>query len=341
MASWPDWVENVVWTAAIVLAAYVIGHTLRVFVGARLKRLAARTASRSDDVLLDVVDARVGLWSLLIGIYFALPHWPLTPRGYETWVRVLSAIGVASFTFGLATLATQLVVSYGSRTSTVVTGLTQNVIRIVVTVLGALVIVKSFGYDITPMLTALGVGGLAVALALQEPLSNLFAGLFVSFAGQIHVGNYVKLDNGAEGFVVDFNWRSTRLRQLAGNMIEVPNAKLSQAVVTNFSLPTPEMGMGVDVVVDMDSDLAAVERIAAEVIASVAQDVPGVVSGGDVRFQGFVDAGIKFSAGVKVREFTDQFLVKHELVKRLHARLTAEHIELADIRALRRGGKPT
>lgn len=340
MADWPEWGADAFWSAVIILTAYAVAHLLRRVVGVRLSRLAAASASRWDDLILEVLRRRVGLWSLLVGIYLSLQRWPLPVEMHMQIVRVLSAIGVASVTFALATLATQVVISYGSRASVVVTGLTQNVVRIVVITIGALVIVRSFGYDIMPMLTVLGVGGLAVALALQEPLANLFAGLFVSFAGQIRVGDYVRLDNGAEGVVIDFNWRSTRLRQLAGNLIEVPNAKLSQAVVTNFSLPTAEMGTGVDLVVGVDADLAAVQRVAFEVATSVAAEVKGVVRGAvpSVQFKELTDTGIKFSVGLRVREFTDQFNVKHELLKRLQTRFIAEGIPLADARGVRRSG---
>ena len=102
--------------------------------------------------------------------------------------------------------------------------LTQNIAWGLVVGLGLLVVLSGLGISITPMLTALGVGGLAVALALQEPLSNFFAGVFLALAGQIRVGDYVRLDSGQEGFVADFGWRSTRLRMLANNLVVVPNA---------------------------------------------------------------------------------------------------------------------
>ena len=110
-----------------------------------------------------------------------------------------------------------------------------------VVALGALVVLNGLGVSITPMLTAMGVGGLAVALALQEPLANLFAGIVIALARQVRVGDYVKLDNGVEGYVTDFSWWSTRIRMLSNNMVLVPNAKLAQSVVTNFHLPNPDM----------------------------------------------------------------------------------------------------
>ncbi len=284
-----------------------------------------------DDALIGEIRRRIPFWTLLLGIHLALHRWPLSPDAQRLATEVLSALGVASATFALAAIASRLVVLYAPRSvpSAPVSGLTQNLARILVTLIGALVIVKSsFGYEISPILTALGIGGLAVALALQDPLSNLFAGIFMALAGQVRIGDYIKLDSGAEGYVMDFNWRSTRLRQQGDNLVVVPNSKLSQAVVTNFSMPSGEMGIGVDITIDRSSDLAVVEKTVTEVANEVMQSVTGTVAGASasVRSQGFTDLGIRMSIGVRVREFADQVSVKSELIKRLHARLTKDGV---------------
>jgi small-conductance mechanosensitive channel len=178
------------------------------------------------------------------------------------------------------------------------------------------------------MLTALGVGGLAVALALQEPLANFFAGLFITLAGQIRVGDYVRLDSGQEGYVVDFSWRSTRLRMLANNLVVVPNAKLAQAIVVNHHLPSQDLAVLVDVGVDYGCDLRHVERVAVDVGRDVMRDVTGGVPEFDpfVRYHTFGESSIDFTVILRAKEFVDQYLIKHEFVKRLHARFNEEGI---------------
>jgi small-conductance mechanosensitive channel len=180
------------------------------------------------------------------------------------------------------------------------------------------------------MLAALGVGGLAVALALQEPLSNLFAGLFVSIGRQIRIGDYVRLDSGVEGHIQDFNWNSTRIQSLGGNLIVVPNAKVSQAVVTNYSLPTRDVGVGVDITVDFANDLTKVELITMEVAREVMRDVPGGMPEFEpaVRLSAFTDMGVRFSTGLRARDFPDQALVRHEFLKRLLKRYQHESVVL-------------
>jgi small-conductance mechanosensitive channel len=327
----PTWGAELVWTTVIVAAAYAAGHLLNAVIGSRLAGLmTARSPESWEHALIAEIRRRIPFWSLLVGIYLSIPHWHLNLDASVLAARIVSALGVASVTIALSSVATRLVVAYGPRAAPAVpvSGLTQNIVRIVVIILGLLVIAGSFGYDIRPMLTALGVGGLAVALAVQEPLSNLFAGLFVALAGQIRIGDYIRLDSGAEGYVIDFNWRSARLRQLSDNIVVVPNSKLAQAIVTNYSLPGTELGIGVDLTVDWSSDLDRVERIARAAASDVVKEVTGTIPAAipSVRFQSFTDTGIRVSIGLRVRGFADQFLVKHELVKRLHAALAREGI---------------
>jgi len=190
------------------------------------------------------------------------------------------------------------------------------------------VILNGLGLSITPMLTALGVGGLAVALALQEPLSNFFAGFFISLAGQIRVGDYITLDSGQSGYVVDFSWRSTRIRMLANNLIVVPNHRLAQAIVVNHHLPAEDLAVLVEVGVDYASDLTHVERVVVDVGRTVMRDVEGGVPDFEpfVRFHTFGESSVDFTVILRAGEFTGQYLVKHEFVKRLHARFRAEGI---------------
>jgi small-conductance mechanosensitive channel len=327
---WPAWLTEFARTVITVGIAYAIGQAVRVVLAARLTRLGARRPGDWVEVLLSEIRPRIGLWSVLIGVHFAMRRWPLDAVQREDVQNVLSAIAIGSLTFASAAVATRLVGLHPSRdgAATQVSALTRNVIRIVITILGALMIVRAFKYDITPYLTALGVSGLAVALALQDPLSNLFAGIFMSASGQVRLGEYVRLDTGVEGYVLDFNWRATSIRLLSGNVAIVPNAKLAQSTVTNFHQPSRDVGVGVDVVVDYGNDLALVERAAVEVARQVVAEVPGALTTAapSVRFQSFAAGGVTVGVSMRSEEFADQFLLKHELIKRLHARFVREGV---------------
>ena len=342
-SDWPPWTYSLGWTVATLVAAWAAGMIVGRVVSARISRWLARRHQPVADSLAVLVRTRTPWWFLLAGLWLSAPYWPLSPQALGLVQRLLFAVVAGSVTFATAALAVRLIDSYGALIAPAlpVTGLTRNLAWTLVTVLGLLVILNGVGVSITPMLTALGIGGLAVALALQEPLANFFAGLFLTLAGQIRIGDYVRLDSGQEGYVVDFSWRSTRLRMLANNLVVVPNAKLAQAVVINHHLPSPDLAVLVEVGVDYASNLEHVERVVADVGRQVMTQVAGGVEDFQpfVRYHTFGDSSVNFTVILRAREFVDQYLIKHEFIKRLHTRFDHEHISIPfPIRTLTRRG---
>lgn len=205
-----------------------------------------------------------------------------------------------------------------------------NITRGVVIVIGALVALQSLGIAITPMLGALGIGALAIALALQDTLANLFAGIQVLASKKVQPGDYVELDSGENGWVVDITWRNTSVRQLAGNIVVVPNAHFANAIMTNYHQPTRELAVLVQVGVSYGSDLEHVERVTTEVATEVMTTVEGGVPDFEpfIRYHTFGDSSINFTVIMRAMDYPSRFLITHEFIKRLHARYRDEAIEI-------------
>jgi small-conductance mechanosensitive channel len=230
-------------------------------------------------------------------------------------------------------LGRDLVRSYGGQIpgALPVSTLIETLAQLAVLILGILLILNELGYPVTTILTALGVGGLAVALALQDTLSNLFAGFYVAVARQVRLGDYIKLDGGQEGYVTDISWRSTSIRSLANNLIVVPNSKLAQAIVTNYNLPEKRMGAGLQVSVSLDSDPEHVERVLLEIGLDAARQIPGLLAdpAPSVSFDpGVGEFSVGFSLNYQVAEFVNQFGVRNELRKRIFLRFRQEGIQI-------------
>ena len=100
------------------------------------------------------------------------------------------------------------------------------VVRVVFATFGTMILLENLGVSLTAVWTTLGVGSVAIALALQDTLSNFFAGVYLRLDHPVGLGDYIKLESGEEGFVVERGWRSTRIKALSNNTIVVPNAKL-------------------------------------------------------------------------------------------------------------------
>jgi small-conductance mechanosensitive channel len=205
-----------------------------------------------------------------------------------------------------------------------------NLTRGAILAVGVLVALQSLGISITPMLGALGVGALAIALALQDTLANLFAGIQILASKKVQPGDFVQLDSGEDGYVVDITWRNTTVRQLAGNIVVVPNSHFANAIVTNFHQPAEDLSVRVQVGVSYGSDLEHVERVTIEVATDVMATVEGGVPNFEpfIRYHTFGDSSINFTVIMRGCEYTATFLITHEFIKRLHARYRAEGIEI-------------
>lgn len=328
LVSHPGW--KYLWPLLSGAGVFLAGVVFRWVLFSRLKRLAARTKWTWDDIAVKTLRGPFLLWCLIAAIHVAVVSWPVSSGLERLASQSLAILWLVSITLVALRLSEQIVQQYSRQLSTALplTSLTQNLVKGSILVTGALMILSGLGISITPLLTALGVGGLAVALALQETLTNLFAGVYITMARQVRVGDYIKLDSGEEGYVVDIAWRSTRIRNLPNNLIIIPNTRLGQAIVTNYDLPSQDMAVLVEVGVDYRGDLEKMEKITCEVGKEVMKSVPGGVPEFDpfIRLHTFGDSSVNFTVILRGKIFVDQYLVKHEFIKRLHRRYAREGI---------------
>ncbi|MXX53921.1 MAG: mechanosensitive ion channel family protein [Dehalococcoidia bacterium] len=201
---------------------------------------------------------------------------------------------------------------------------------ILVYAVGALMALDVVGISIAPMLAGLGIAGIAVGLALQPTLSNLFSGMFMVSEGELNEGDFIELDGGPSGFVVDVSWRSTKIRDRFNNLIMIPNSKMMESVMTNYVSESTAVTILVPCGVSYESDLEKVERVSLEVANGVRDDLEEAVDDFDplVRFSDFGESNIDFNVIMQANDRLGSFVVKHELIKRLHSRFREEGIEI-------------
>ena len=317
----------------IFAATFVSGWIIRRLLLGALRSWTARTESRAGVLLAQALHGPMLVWTVILGIHLAIQGSELPARYTEWTAKVLLVLWIASLTIMSMRLAGDLVRHYAGQVpgALPVTTLTQNLAQLAVVLLGIVVLLRALGLEITPILTALGVGGLAVALALQDTLSNLFAGFYVAIARQIRLGDYIKLNTGEEGYVTDIAWRSTTIRGLGNNLIIIPNAKLAQAIVTNYYLPEKRMGASVQVSVSYDCDPEHVQQVLLEVAMQGAKEIPGMMGDpppGVTLDPGFGDSSLGFTLGFQVAEFAQQYGVRHELRMRILKRFHEEGISI-------------
>jgi small-conductance mechanosensitive channel len=319
--------------AAVFLITLAIAYIIRKLFFRALHAWISRVPSRAGHALNEALRGPTHIWNFILAVHFAIQSSELPHNVTDKAPEILQVLFIASLTLMFMRIAGELVRQFGEQLpgAAPVATLTQTLAQLVVVILGVLVTLRVIGIEITPLLTALGVGGLAVALALQDTLSNLFGGFYVAMAGQVRLGDYIKLNTGEEGYVTDIGWRSTVIRTLGRNLIIVPNAKLAQAVVTNYYLPQKAMSVSVEVGVGYGSDIDLVERVLLEIGQQAATDVPGMLAEPAPAVTldpGFGDWSLNFKLSFQVAEFSNQWSVRNELRKRILKRFRAEGIEM-------------
>jgi small-conductance mechanosensitive channel len=298
-----------------------------------LHKWAAATRSTVDDIAIEVFRLPSIYWCIAIGLYFGLAVSEIDEKYIYIINKTIYVLVIFSITVAAATLAGRLFKSYiqHSNFPLPTTGLTYAILNGVILITGFLIILTVLDISITPLITALGVGGLAVALALQPTLANLFAGIHIMMEQAIRVGDFIKLESGQEGYVEDITWRTTRIRMLPNNMVVIPNGTLSQSIVTNYYLPEKRMSLLIPVSVSYASDPEVVESLLIDEAKNAVGHIPGLLGDPEpfVRFiPGFGESSLDFTLICQVREFVDQYLAQHELRKRIFRRLRTENIEI-------------
>jgi small-conductance mechanosensitive channel len=297
-----------------------------------LAKHAKRTRWTGDDVIVDALRSVVPWAAIAAGVAAAAVVLPLTRtvqhhvnQILEVWLIFVVTLSAARVVAGLVRSVTQSRSGVAGSATIFV-----NITRVLVLAIGFLVVLQTLGISIAPLLTALGVGGLAVALALQDTLANLFAGVHILASKTVQPGDYIRLSSGEEGYVVDINWRQTTVRQLSNNLVVIPNGQLAKANMTNYTRPEQHLTVLVQVGVSYDADLEHVERVTQEVISQTMREVDGALPDHEpaIRFHTFGDSRIGFTVILGVGEFSDQYRVKHEFIKRLHRRYREEGIRI-------------
>jgi len=271
---------------------------------------------------------------LLCGLYAGLESLPLPLRFERIGSKVILALVLLVMAYFPARVLIFFLRGVSQRDPTLerVTQPAIFLVRLVFALLAIVIFLENLGVSLTAVWTTLGVGSVAIALALQETLTNLFSGLYLLADRPVSSGDYIKLDSLPEGYVVRIGWRSTVLRTLGNHYVVVPNTTLAKAVITNYSVPLPRMAFTLPVNVVYGTDPSRVEKYLLEVAQEAIRDgVQGLLSDPppSVSFiPGFGESALGFSLVTQLRRFDDQYTVQSDLRKRIVKRFQEEGIEM-------------
>ncbi len=308
----------------IIGTSFVLGFIFEKRILKNLKKIARKNNWKYDDIIVDSFQGIGLVWLILGGVFLSLPTLSLPPAAITFVEKFLLATFLASATLFTSRLFVELLKVFTTKEDGIspLTSLFEFLTKIVIYSLGTLIILQSIGIKITPLLTALGVGGVSVGLALQTTLSNLMSGVNIIMSGKVKPGDYITLSSGEKGYVIDVELKYTVLQEITENLLVIPNSKIISGSFKNFSLPEKQIVIPINIGVSYDSDLEEVEKITLE----VAREMIKIINNQETNFQPFIRYqnfdyfSINFTVYIQIfeTEFFEHLKVKHIFLKKLH-----------------------
>ena len=326
--------------ALIIVFGILLGFIFKRFVHSRLKKAAERSNWAGDDAVLEAIEPHIVVWFFLGSLSISMstieavqPQNTYLMKILNDYVsKFLIIVLIGSITLAIGNLAVRLFDFWardqekGFPSTTMFT----NFVRIAIYIIGTLIILDALNISITPMITALGLGGLAVSLALKDTLTDVFAGLHILLSKKVQVGDFIQLDTGDMGYVQNISWRNTIIMERTNNIIHIPNTRLSSAIIKNFDSGDPSFSVKIPIGVGYSSDLEKVEKITKEVIEKIQSSMEETNNNYEptMRFQNFGESSINLMVYFRGNRYGDQNPIIHQFIKTLHKRYAEEGIEI-------------
>ena len=316
----------------IVITGTLFGFLFKKFIHSQLKIAAKKSKWEIDDLLLKSIESQIVFWFFLISLSVGLQDIKIA-EVYGTYIsQILIILVISSVTHAAANLTNGILIIWSKKQGRGFpsTSMFSNFVVITVYVTGLLIILDSLKISIAPMLTALGVGGIAVSLALKDTLSDVFAGLHILLSKKVQPGDFVSLDSGEMGYIKNITWRNTTMLERANNIIHIPNNQLSSAIVKNYDSNDPSFSVKIPMGISYDSNLEEVEKIVLEVANEIHSSMKETNKSSKpaLKFRKFGESSIDFMVYFKGNNYGDQNPIIHQFIKKIHNRFKLEGIEI-------------
>lgn len=316
----------------IMLGSVLLAFFVDKIILKKLQKIAAKNDWEGDDVIVLALKNLSLYIIIFIGIYLASLQLTLSDSIELKVSKTLMVIIVLLITMVIARMAVGFVKLLPGRSEGAFPGssIFINITRITIFILGFIFVLQQLGISITPIITALGVGGLAVALALQDTLANLFAGLNVIAEHRLRQGDFIRLENGQEGIIEDITWRNTLLREQGNNHIIIPNTKIASSIIKNYSTPLLEVFVIVKIGVHYHSDLDQVEKILLTLARQVMLENDDAVREHEpfVQFKEFGESSINCEVFLKSKSILSAGDIRHAFIKSVQKELKIQGIQM-------------
>jgi MscS family membrane protein len=231
---WGNSVKEWIITLLIIVIAVIVNKLVALLNRNILKKLAAKSKHKIDDILLDSMEKPVMFGIILVAIWIATDRLNMTAQMHQDIERAYNILIVINITWFVSKFAASLIEEYSDRINNRFLPLIKRTVLIIIWIIGIVTALHNIGVEITSILGVLGVGGVSAALAAQDTLKNIFSGITIVTDAPFRIGDIIQFDS-VEGTVHDIGLRSTRILTYEQRIVSIPNYKLMDASVINIS----------------------------------------------------------------------------------------------------------
>ncbi|MEM3113152.1 MAG: mechanosensitive ion channel family protein [Candidatus Pacearchaeota archaeon] len=321
---------------AIILSAIILLF-IKIFVSIFLKTisfLTRKTKNEFDDMLLNKSSTPLIIIVFLLSSAIPLRELPFSENLHLVINKIIFSLVILTSGY-LAYILLGIIISNGwkkfaRKTKTKIdenlASLIQHSLRISMIIIAILFILDLWEFEIGPLLAGLGIAGLAVALALQPTLSNIFSGISMILDKSLRTGDVVYLDIDTKGTVEKIGFRSTKIKTFDNELIIVPNNKLAESKIQNIALPEPKSRVVIPFGVAYGSDIEKVKNIVIKEIKSVSHFIndPEPL----VRFTEMGNSSLNFKAYFYVDSYENRFSAIDEANTKIYNALNKNKISI-------------
>jgi MscS family membrane protein len=312
-------VDPIIVSAGLIVASFILAIVVLAFVKLLTRLLASRTKTEFDDKLLESVQKPLFRLIIVGGFYLAVLNLGLDSAVVDVSLKLILTFAYLVLTLFIAD-ALNITVNYGLRELTKKTDNTlddeiipifHKTALVVIWAFGLIMILGAWGVDIGPFLAGLGIAGLAISFALQNTLSNVFAGVSLIIDKTFKIGDKIQLDSGEVGVIHEISLRSTRVRTYDNEIIIIPNSVLAQAKIKNYTQPDLKLRVVVPFSVEYGNDP---EQVIPLIEKAIKKNVKGILKKPTVSviFTTMGASSIDFSARFWVENYGDAYAKKLE-----------------------------
>ncbi len=327
--------QNILISLGIAVGAYIIGKIVYYLFKTVGRKLTAKTKTDLDDVLIDIIEEPIVAIIVLVGVFIAFTFLGIQDKGINGLfnsvfkIAVIIVLAWTAFRF-INALSDKILIPLSKKTKASfddhLVPLISKGAKAIVAVIAVIMIMDSIGFDVTALIAGLGIGGLAIAFAAQETISNLFGGISLMLDKSIKIGDKIRIDSGEVGVVNEIGLRSTRIRTFSNEVIIVPNSKMANSKIINYAQPN-NYGRGqIKFGVTYGTEPAKVQKIVLDILknnlkVSKKEDRKPVVE-----FLSMGDFSLNFTAKFWCDDYTNVWSAERELTTAIYNGLNKNKI---------------